>query len=424
MDIINIIAKKRDGLELTEEEIEYFISKYTASEITDYQASALIMAIYINGMTDLETYYMTKSMIKSGKTVSFDIAETVVDKHSTGGVGDKLTLILMPIIVAFGFKVGKMSGRGLGITGGTADKLESIPNIDIELEEEKFEELVKKYGFSLITQSREIVMADKKIYALRDTIACTESIPLIASSIMSKKKASGADTILLDVTYGSGAFMKTYSQAQKLKIALEDLGKKLNMNVFSIITSMETPLGYSVGNSLEILETLEFLSDLNSAKNNSRIYDVVIEYLSYLLKEFDKDEIRKKVDKIIEEKTAYNIFLDMVKRQGGDIERFLKDTNKYNNKENAIVLKSDFEGKIKKIDAFHIAKAAFIAGSGRLIKEDKIDYFAGIQLNKLEGEQIKKGDILAYIYLGQNSEKKDISKILEEIKAAYEIIKT
>lgn len=424
MNIINIIAKKRDGLELTEEEIEYFISKYTASEITDYQASALIMAIYINGMTDLETYYMTKSMIKSGKTVSFDIAETVVDKHSTGGVGDKLTLILMPIIVAFGFKVGKMSGRGLGITGGTADKLESIPNIDIELAEEKFKELVKKYGFSLITQSREIAMADKKIYALRDTIACTESIPLIASSIMSKKKASGADTILLDVTYGSGAFMKTYESAERLKQMLESLGQKLNMNVFSIITSMETPLGYSVGNSLEILETLEFLSDLNSAKNNSRIYDVVIEYLSYLLKEFDKDEIRKKVDKIIEEKTAYNIFLDMVKRQGGDIERFLKDTNKYNNKENAIVLKSDFEGKIKKIDAFHIAKAAFIAGSGRLIKEDKIDYFAGIQLNKLEGEQIQKGEILAYIYLGQNSEKKDISKILEEVKAAYKIIKT
>ena len=260
MNIQEIIEVKRDGHKLSKEQIEYFINNYTNGNITDYQAAALIMAIYINGMDEEETTNLTLAMANSGDILDLSELGIVVDKHSTGGIGDKVTLILAPIIASFGIPVAKMSGRGLGYTGGTADKLESIPGYKVEVEEKEFIENVKKIGISLITQTSNLAPADKKIYALRDSISCVESIPLIASSIMSKKIASGANKIVLDVTCGSGAFMKTVEDAKKLAETMEKIGKLSNRETIAVITDMNEPLGKTVGNTLEVIESIEALN--------------------------------------------------------------------------------------------------------------------------------------------------------------------
>ena len=254
MNILDIIAKKRDKKELTKEEIEYFVNGYTNGEIADYQAAALIMAIFINGMTDLELYDLTFSMANSGEVLDLsEFGETVVDKHSTGGVGDKVSIVLLPIVAAMGVPVAKMSGRGLGFTGGTVDKMESIPGYETNISIQEFKENVHKIGISMIGQTMNLAPADKKIYALRDTISCVENIPLIASSIMSKKIASGANKLVLEVTYGKGAFMKDMESAQLLAEKMEKLGEYANLDVKSVFTPMDEPIGYAIGNILEVI---------------------------------------------------------------------------------------------------------------------------------------------------------------------------
>ena len=297
MNIIDIIAKKRDGMELNKEELEFFVKEYTNNHIEDYQAAALIMAIYINGMTNEETKNLTIAMAYSGDVLNLsEFGKNIVDKHSTGGVGDKVTIILAPLIASMGIPVAKMSGRGLGYTGGTADKMESIPGYNTGIPENEFINNIKKIGISLITQTLNLAPADKKIYALRDTIACTESIPLIASSIMSKKIASGANKIVLDVTCGSGAFMKNLSDAEELSKIMIEIGKLANRETVCIITNMDQPLGYAIGNTLEMIEAIKALKG-DIPKD---VQDVVLELGAYMVKLVGKgDNIEENKNKLL-----------------------------------------------------------------------------------------------------------------------------
>ena len=281
MNILNIIEKKRDKKELTKEEIEYFINGYTCGEIADYQAAALVMAIYLNGMTNKETTNLTIAMANSGERLDLsNLNKIIVDKHSTGGVGDKVSIILLPLVASFGIPVAKMSGRGLGFTGGTVDKLESIPGYKTGVDIQEFIKNVKEIDISMISQTLNLAPADKKIYSLRDSISCVESIPLIASSIMSKKIASGAQKIVLDVTVGSGAFMKNKARAEQLAHEMIEIGKLANRETICLLTNMDEPLGYAIGNSLEVIEAINFLRG-NMPKD---LQEVVLELGAHMLK--------------------------------------------------------------------------------------------------------------------------------------------
>ena len=418
MNIIDIISKKRDGKELSEEEINYFITEYTNNRIEDYQAAALIMAIYIKGMNYRETKDLTMAMANSGDILDLSkLGSNIVDKHSTGGVGDKVTLILAPLIASLGIPVAKMSGRGLGFTGGTADKIESIPGYNTEVSEKKFIENVEKIGISLITQTLNLAPADKKIYALRDTIACTESIPLIASSIMSKKIASGANKIVLDVTCGYGAFMKNRKQAEELSKTMIEIGKLAGRETVCIVTDMNEPLGYAVGNNLEVIEAIKFLK----GDMPSDLKEVVIELGSYMIKLAGKgDNIEENKQKLLENiknGKAYDKFIGLVKNQGGDIS-YIEDTEKF---EKASIIKeviSNKEGNIQEINAKTIGEISCALGAGRQTKTDKIDLSVGIILNKKVGDYVKIGDIVATVY-ANDQEKAD--KAEEEILNTYKI---
>ncbi len=404
MNIIDIIAKKRDGKELETDEINYFISNYTTGKIEDYQAAALVMAIYINGMTYKEIKDMTMAMANSGDILDLSqFGENVVDKHSTGGVGDKVTIILAPLIASLGIPVAKMSGRGLGFTGGTADKIESIPGYNTEISEKEFIDNVKNIGISLITQTLNLAPADKKIYALRDTIACTESIPLIASSIMSKKIASGANKIVLDVTCGYGAFMKDIKSAKELSNTMIKIGKLANRETVCIITNMNEPLGFAVGNSLELIEAIEFLKG-NMPED---LKEVVLELGAYMIKLAGKGDNIETNKKILLENIrngkAYSKFIELVQNQGGNIE-YIKDTTKF---EKARVKKeviSVSEGYIQEINAEKIGKISCNLGAGRKTKKDNIDLNVGLILNKKVGDYVRIGDKLVTIY-AKNVEK-------------------
>ena len=418
MNIIDIIAKKRDSKELETEEINYFIAEYTKNRIEDYQAAALIMAIYINGMTYRETKDLTMAMANSGDILDLsELGTNVVDKHSTGGVGDKVTIILAPLIASLDIPVAKMSGRGLGFTGGTADKIESIPGYNTEISEKEFINNVKNIGISLITQTLNLAPADKKIYALRDTIACTESIPLIASSIMSKKIASGANKIVLDVTCGFGAFMKNINDARELSKTMIEIGKLANRETVCVITNMNEPLGFAVGNSLEIIEAIEFLKG-NMPED---LKQVVLELGAYMVKLAGKGEnINENKEKLlgnIENGKAYNKFIELVQNQGGDIE-YVRDINKFKKAEIIREVKSTNEGFVQEINAEEIGKLSCELGAGRKTKNDKIDLQVGIVLNKKIGDFVSKGEKLATIYAN------DIEKDLEtetKLLAIYEI---
>lgn len=418
MNIIDIISKKRDGKELSEEEINYFITEYTNNRIEDYQAAALIMAIYIKGMNYRETKDLTMAMANSGDILDLSkLGSNVVDKHSTGGVGDKVTLILAPLIASLGIPVAKMSGRGLGFTGGTADKIESIPGYNTEVSEKQFIENVEKIGISLITQTLNLAPADKKIYALRDTIACTESIPLIASSIMSKKIASGANKIVLDVTCGYGAFMKNRKQAEELSKTMIEIGKLAGRETVCIVTDMNEPLGYAVGNNLEVIEAIKFLK----GDMPSDLKEVVIELGAYMIKLAGKgDNIEENKQKLLENiknGKAYDKFIGLVKNQGGDIS-YIEDTEKF---EKASIIKeviSNKEGNIQEINAKTIGEISCALGAGRQTKTDKIDLSVGIILNKKVGDYVKIGDIVATVY-ANDQEKAD--KAEEEILNTYKI---
>ena len=356
MNIQEIIGKKRDGLVLTKEEISYFIKEYTKGNITDYQAAALVMAIYIRGLTKEETSNLTMEMAKSGEILDLsEISETVIDKHSTGGVGDKITLILMPIIASLGIPVAKMSGRGLGFTGGTVDKLESIPGYKTEIEINEFIKSVKKIGISVIGQTGNLAPADKKLYALRDSINCVGSMSLIASSIMSKKIAAGANKIVLDVTCGSGAFMKTLYDAETLSKIMKQIGEKSKRETVCIITNMDEPVGYNVGNSLEIIETVECLKG-NMPED---IKQIVTTFGSYMLMLSgygdDLEQNKLKILENIKNGKAYNKFLELVQNQDGDIE-YIKNTEKFEKAKYILPVECKEDGYVYKLNAEKVRK--------------------------------------------------------------------
>ena len=415
MNIQEIIAKKRDKQELTKEEINFFITEYTNNNIADYQASALIMAIYLNGMSKEETVNLTTAMATSGDILDLSEIGTVVDKHSTGGVGDKVTLILAPIIASLGVPVAKMSGRGLGYTGGTIDKLESIPGYKTNISEEEFIQNVKKIGISLIGQTMNLAPADKKIYALRDATSTTESIPLIASSIMSKKIAAGANKIVLDVTYGSGAFMKTKERAKELANEMIEIGRLAGRETVAVITPMEEPLGKNVGNNLEVIEAVEALKG-NIAED---VKNVVLELGSNMLKLAGKgkdleDNKSKMMDNILNGK-ALEKFKELVANQGGDV-TYIKDTNKFEKAKYILpVTLEEQNGIVKELKAEEVGKLSVFLGGGRIRKEDKIDPSVGITLIKKIGDKIEKGDIVAYIHANDEEKGKEAVQRLKEI---------
>lgn len=418
MNILNIIAKKRDKGELTKEEIDFFIKEYTDGNITDYQAAALVMAIYINGMNEREITDLTLAMAYSGDVLDLSSLGEVVDKHSTGGVGDKITIILMPIIASLGIPVAKMSGRGLGFTGGTADKLESIPGYNVNVNEKDFIENVKKIGISLITQTLNLAPADKKLYALRDTITCTESIPLIASSIMSKKIASGANKIVIDVTCGSGAFMKNMDDAKELSRIMTKIGKLAKRETVCIITDMNQPLGYAVGNNLEVIEAIEILKGNNMPEDIKEVITNLGSTMLLLAKKVKNlDEGKEKILENIKNGKAYKKFLELVSNQGGDIS-YIEDTEKFEKAKYIKPIVAKKEGKVVKLDAYTIGTLSMYLGAGRVKKEDKIDKTVGFVFNKKVGDKVKIGDILGYIHA--NDEKK-LDEILE--KEIFEIEK-
>lgn len=415
MNIQEIIAKKRDKQELTKEEINFFITEYTNNNIADYQASALIMAIYLNGMSKEETVNLTTAMATSGNILDLSEIGTVVDKHSTGGVGDKVTLILVPIIASLGVPVAKMSGRGLGYTGGTIDKLESIPGYKTNISEEEFIQNVKKIGISLIGQTMNLAPADKKIYALRDATSTTESIPLIASSIMSKKIAAGANKIVLDVTYGSGAFMKTKERAKELANEMIEIGRLAGRETVAVITPMEEPLGKNVGNNLEVIEAVEALKG-NIAED---VKNVVLELGSNMLKLAGKgkdleDNKSKMMDNILNGK-ALEKFKELVANQGGDV-TYIKDTNKFEKAKYILpVTLEEQNGIVKELKAEEVGKLSVFLGGGRIRKEDKIDSSVGITLIKKIGDKIEKGDTVAYIHANDEKKGKEAVQRLKEI---------
>ena len=415
MDIIDIIAKKRDGKELETDEINYFINNYTSGRIEDYQASALVMAIYINGMNYREIKDMTMAMANSGDILDLsELGRNVVDKHSTGGVGDKVTIILAPLIASLGIPVAKMSGRGLGFTGGTADKIESIPGYNTEISEKEFINNVKNIGISLITQTLNLAPADKKIYALRDTIACTESIPLIASSIMSKKIASGANKIVLDVTCGYGAFMKDIKSAKELSDTMIKIGTLAERETVCIITNMNEPLGFAVGNSLEIIEAIEFLN----GKMPEDLKEVVLELGAYMVKLAGKGENIETNKEILSENIrngkAYNKFIELVQNQGGNID-YIKDVKKFEKAKVEKEVASISEGYIQEINAEEVGKIACNLGAGRKTKKDKIELNVGLILNKKTGDYVKIGDKLVTIYASDEEKAKQAEEELIKI---------
>lgn len=417
MNILDIIEKKRDAKELNKEEIEFLVKGYTDGSIPDYQAAALVMAIYINGMTKEETTNLALAMAYSGDVLDLSDIGEVVDKHSTGGIGDKITLILMPIVAALGVKVAKMSGRGLGATGGTKDKLEAIPGYRTEIGIDEFIENVKKIGISLIGQTLNLAPADKKLYALRDTISCTANIPLISSSIMSKKIAAGANKIVLDVTCGSGAFMKTVGEARELSKTMIDIGKLVNKETVCIITNMDQPLGTMVGNTLEVIEAIEAL------KGNMQddVKNVILELGAYILKLDGKgdniQENKEKIEQVISNGEAYRKFLQLVENQGGDIS-YIENTEKFTKAKYKMPVEAVKNGYVQKLNAEDVGKIAMHLGAGRMKKEDNIDYAVGIELLKKVGCQVEQGETIAYIYADDEQKGREA---VEKLQQTYEI---
>ena len=450
MNIQEIIAKKRDKQKLSKEEIDFFIKEYTNGNIADYQASALIMAIYINGMDEEETTNLTIAMAHSGDILDLSELGNVVDKHSTGGVGDKVTLILAPIIASLGIPVAKMSGRGLGYTGGTIDKLEAIPGYNVNVSEKEFIENVKKIGISLIGQTLNLAPADKKIYALRDATSTTESIPLIASSIMSKKIAAGANKIVLDVTYGSGAFMKTKERAQELADTMIKIGKLAGRETVAVITPMEEPLGRNVGNSSEVIEAVQALKG-DMAED---VKEVVLELGSNMIKLAGKgdclEENKAKMLENIRNGKALEKLKELVANQGGDVS-YIEDTSKFKKAKYIMPVRLEDKGEIanrngeqreiqgmgkdetkkeiiyeesttqriiKELKAEEVGKLSVFLGAGRIKKEDKIEPEVGITFNKKVGDKVEKGDVVAYIHANDEEKAKEA---VERLKKIYKL---
>ncbi|MBR6949571.1 MAG: thymidine phosphorylase [Bacilli bacterium] len=405
--IVDIINKKRLGKELSYSEIDKFFNAYLDGDIKDYQMSALLMAICINGMTDEEVFALTKVFIDSGDVLDFSgIIDNMVDKHSTGGIGDKTTLVIAPIVAACGVPVVKMSGRGLGYTGGTIDKLESIGGFKTNLTDEQIIKQVKDIGVVITSQTANLTPMDKAIYALRDVTGTVSSIPLIASSIMSKKIAGGADKILIDIKVGNGALLNTKKDAKELSRLMREIGKIYQKEVVTIISDMNTPLGYSIGNSLEVLEAIDILK---GKEIDSNLYDLCISLASSMVslsKGIDKAAAAKEVFEALNKGRAYQKFLELVKYQKGDLKKCtVSEKVKY--------IKSPKDGFVDSINALELGKLSVALGAGRVSKEDKIDFEVGIKLKKLVGDEVKKGEVLATIYYHKDFEMPKVESIFE-----------
>lgn len=418
MNVYEIIDKKKRGLELNQTEIEYLINGYVNNEIPDYQISAWLMAVYFQGMTDRELLALTNCMTKSGEIVDLSsIMGVKVDKHSTGGVGDKVTLVVAPIVAACGGKVAKMSGRGLGFTGGTIDKLEAIPGLKTALAEEDFFNMVNEIGLAVMGQSADIAPADKKLYALRDVTATVDSIPLIASSIMSKKLAAGSDKIVLDVTVGSGAFMKDKENAVQLAEKMVAIGNGAGKKTVAILTNMDVPLGKMVGNNLEVVEAIETLK----GRGPEDLIAVVVEIAStmlYLAQIGTKEECMKKVKRVIADGSALEKLKLMVERQGGD-GSYIENPDQFEKAIYQHEIIANNSGYIGKMNTEECGKAAVLLGAGREVKNDPIDMTAGIQFNKKTGDAVKQGDIVAIAY---SSSKEKLQKGVQKISNIYDIV--
>lgn len=398
MRFVDIIEKKKNKLELSDEEIKFWIDGVTDETIPDYQTSALLMAIVLNGMNDHETAKLAECMMNSGDVLDLsDIKGIKSDKHSTGGVGDKTSLALGPIISACGLKLAKMSGRGLGHTGGTLDKLESIEGFNVFLKEEEFKKQVNEIGFAIIGQTGELVPADKKLYALRDVTATVDSIPLIASSIMSKKLASGSDTILLDVKYGEGAFMHTVDDAKKLARAMINIGKKLGKDTRAMITDMNQPLGNTIGNALEVKEAIETVKG-NGPKDFTELVLTAGEIMLIQGKIAEnKNEARKILEDAINSGKAFEQLKKMVKYQGGNVKQ-IEDPSLLPQAKYQTEMKSKNAGYIDHIHSMNLGILSMKLGGGRERKEDKINYAVGLEMKVKKGDKVEKGDSLAIVY--------------------------
>lgn len=409
MNIIDIITKKKNKEILSKEEIEYAINEYINGNIKDYQMSSLLMAICINKMNDEEILNLTNSMLNSGEKIDLSsIPGIKVDKHSTGGIGDKTTLILVPLVASLGVKVAKMSGRGLGYTGGTIDKLESIEGFNVALDRKDFTHEVMTIGASIVSQTGNLVPADKKLYALRDVSGTVESVALIASSIMSKKLASGADKFVIDVKVGSGALMKNLKDAKELAATMIKIGKNYNKEVICFLTNMDFPLGSNIGNGLEVIEAIDVLQD----NGDENLTNLIVELATYMVSiglNISIEKARKMVLENLKNGKAYKKLVEIIKYQNGNIEKIAKSINK-------IDIYSDNEGYINSIDALEVGKFVHELGAGRSNKDDKIDYGVGVVLNKKINDYVLKGEKLLTIYY---------NKIIdfEKIKSAFSISK-
>ena len=415
MRVVDIIEKKKHNKVLSKEEIDFMVQGYTKGEIPDYQMSAFLMTIYFNSMKTDEIANLTESFVNSGDRVDLSEIEGIkVDKHSTGGVGDKISLIVIPLVAETGIPVAKMSGRGLGHTGGTIDKLESIPGFKTELSNKEFIDNVNRYKMAIVGQTSNLTPADKKIYALRDVTATIDSIPLIASSIMSKKIASGADAIVLDVKVGSGAFMKTLDEAKQLAETMVNIGKSLNRDTIAVITNMDQPLGYEVGNSNEVKEAIKVLSGKGS-EDETMISLAIAANMCMLGGAFkDYDKAYKYLEKSIQSGKALDKFRELIRIQGGD-ERVIDNPDLLPSAKNSYNLIATKDGYIESIATESIGITAMLLGAGRRTKDDKIDYGAGITLHKKIGDSVKKGDILCVLRTNLD----DFSDAKERIKEAF-----
>jgi pyrimidine-nucleoside phosphorylase len=410
MRIYDIIKKKRDNEVLSKEEIKFFVEKYSKGEIPDYQASALLMAIYLNKMNKVETAYLTEAMMNSGEVIDLSgINGIKVDKHSTGGVGDKTTIALAPLVAACNAPVAKMSGRGLGHTGGTLDKLESIPGFSIEMEPNKFIDSVNKHNIAVCGQTASIAVADKKMYALRDVTATVDNISLIASSIMCKKLASGADAIVLDVKTGDGAFMKTIDDSFALAKEMVDIGDNMNRETIALITDMDEPLGFAVGNSLEVIEAIETLKG-RGPKDFVMLCETLGAYMLLLAKVVESfEEGKAKIQEAISSGSALEKLKEFIENQGGD-SRVVDDYTLLPQAKKILEVKSPKKGYIKKIEAEEVGVSAMMLGAGRETKEDELDLSAGIVLTKKVSDFVEEGETIAYMHYNK----------LDKIEAAKE----
>lgn len=417
MRMSDIIAKKRDNIELTKEEVEFFVTGFTEDNIPDYQAASLLMAIYFNGMTEAELATLTMAMVNSGDTIDLSGVDGIkVDKHSTGGVGDTTTLVLAPLVAALGIPVAKMSGRGLGHTGGTLDKLEAIEGFNIEIDEETFIKLVNEHKIAVIGQSGNLTPADKKLYALRDVTATVNSIPLIASSIMSKKIAAGADAIVLDVKYGDGAFMKTVEDAEQLARAMVNIGQNVGRKTMAIISSMQEPLGYAIGNALEVKEAIDILKG-EGPDDLREISLLLAAQMTVLAGKADSiEEATALLIDAIDSGAALEKFKMFIENQGGNPD-IVDNPELLPQAKFKYEVPAEQDGYVTSIGAEGLGVASSMLGAGRAVKDDVIDLAVGIVIHKKVGDKVVSGESLATIYANQ----KDVQNVKQKVLDNYTI---